>query len=137
MAFAYEPGGIVKVNPSIGASIFAKAKLLYDACGLGSIPTLTQKGVDNRWNGRQTAWTTALNLKSDWLDVKGDNTPNERKRSIEHIKIIASMGYFSVLMAVFVDEPEIKKALILQYKGTASDCFDADGNAVHRPGGEI
>ena len=46
-------------------------------------------------------------------------------------------GFFSVWMAVFADDREIRLGLIARMAGTAADCFDASGLPVPRPGGRI
>ena len=45
--------------------------------------------------------------------------------------------YFSIWMTVFADDVEMKRMIIEKFIGTASDCFDKDGNPVPRNNGQI
>jgi hypothetical protein len=46
-------------------------------------------------------------------------------------------GHWSIWMTVFETVKEIRLALIAAIPGTDTACFDADGNPVVRPGGQI
>lgn len=49
------------------------------------------------------------------------------------IDTATSTGFFSVWMAVFQDYPEIRGRLLQAFPGTATNCFDANGNPAESP----
>ena len=55
--------------------------------------------------------------------------------SIAHLA--AQRGFFSVWFTVFEAHQDVKAALIRHFKGTATNCFDADFNPINRNGADI
>ncbi len=92
-------------------------------------PQLTRK--DRRWLKRREAWGIALqafhNLQQE---------PSEAMRQQIVINAIG-VGFWSVWMTVFADDPDMKRRFVAGFVGTARDCFDAEMNPVARPGGQI
>ena len=59
------------------------------------------------------------------------------KRTTLILDTAEGYGFFSVWMAVFAKDRDIRCGLIGRMAGTAADCFDGDGLPVLRPAGRI
>lgn len=88
---------------------------------------------DRRYQFRAEAWLKAEKVKDTYLR-KGADPEIGRLISDE---LAPATGFFSVWMAVFADRPEMLRAFIMAFPGTAADCFAADGTSVLRPGGRF
>ena len=62
---------------------------------------------------------------------------NPSIRSIVAEVLAPSKGFFSVWMTVFCNHPDMLNMFIQNFRGTDADCFDNEGQAVHRPGGRL
>jgi hypothetical protein len=53
------------------------------------------------------------------------------------LDLAAALGFFSIWITVFADDPGLKEAFVQRFAGTAADCFDANFDLQTRPGGRI
>jgi len=137
LAFEYEDG-LVKLKEgylkSIAPSTFEKAKRMFEDLKLDNIP-ISPREKDRRWFSRNNTYDQAKVSLQSWLKAKGTSLKDEMKGRI--ISLAVSSGFFSVWMAVFQDEPEIRNSLINGFVGTSKECFDTVGDPIPRIGGEI
>ena len=88
---------------------------------------------DRRWEKRREAWGKALRA----LDrLQKESTVSMREQIVE---TATSTGFFSVWMAVFAADADMRKRFISAFPGTSGigECFDANTNPIPRPGGAI
>lgn len=135
LAFVYTEGGLVRLAQDLSSSQREKAQALLDLVGLQRHPARGRTNLsrtDYRWQQRDQAWKVAELCKERFITLA-------RSDEAKDLVLIAAQGqgFFSIWMTVFEDEPEIKKALIQLFPGTAPSCFDSDGKALNRPGGSI
>lgn len=105
--------------------------------------TLALVGLDRRAsevvdsNGRLVAIDRVAQRMEIWLiaqDSKNDlqaNTSDAFRRQIA--RTAAGHGFFSIWMTVFADDPAVRKLLIAEFRGTATDCFDPDTTQTISP----
>ncbi len=87
---------------------------------------------DRRWQKRKEAWGVALLARKALVE----NPTDQLRESIVHNAI--SRGFWSVWMAVFHDDVEMRRRLLDWFPGTATNqCFDANTVPKRRPGGQI
>lgn len=131
--FEYNPNsGDVKVNLLLSDTEKAIAKNTLDLIGLDrktGHPKITQ--ADERWKER---FDTLRVAHETFADLKNNDTPEMRKQIVLNAQ---GRGFFSVWMTVFKDDPDMLNRLINAFPGTAGDCFDQQGKAIHRPQGRI
>lgn len=135
LAFSYE-GGLPAIKEGylkdVSVEAYEKARAVFDGIALNFQP----QGIrdkDKRWMKRIETLGIAEESKAAWQKMKGTDFEDDQ---LKNITIMAkSCGFFSVWMMVFKEEKKVKKSLIKAFRGTASDCFDDDGNAVRRPHG--
>lgn len=105
--------------------------------------TLALTGLDKRAsavldsNGQLIAIDRVAQRMEIWLiaqDSKDDlqTNPNDAFRR-QIARTATGHGFFSIWMAVFQDEPEVRKFLIQAFAGTAADCFDPISTAFLSP----
>ncbi len=126
--FEYKEGGYVEIHPRlIDPSKIAKAEKLRDLFGLDKYPgnpkyPITSKHpigfpeTDKRWEERRRAWETACRKLKEF-------EANELLAS-QVVEFAKQRGFFSVWYHVFSGHIEVKKALVENFRGTATDCFD-------------
>ncbi|MBR6059028.1 MAG: HNH endonuclease [Victivallales bacterium] len=131
LALQYSDGGIVGVNDSLPKEIQEKAWRLIKLVGLDRIPPDASID-DNRWKERREAWKNAQREKNYLSSLSMRNQQTGREMIITMVN-----EYFSIWMTVFADDVEMKRMIIEKFIGTASDCFDKDGNPVPRNNGQI
>lgn len=116
LSLVYEEAGVVKVNPTLSTESQTNAQALIDFLKLdkGPVPSLADK--DGRCEMRRKTWElaqTALRMYDgsqsslDWL-----------------IMLAKAHGGWSIWFTVFKDFDEVRKALIEEFPGTDSNCFD-------------
>ncbi|HQU43323.1 MAG TPA: hypothetical protein PK867_10960 [Pirellulales bacterium] len=87
---------------------------------------------DRRWQKRKEAWGIALRARKDLAE----NPTDQVRDSI--VQIAISRGFWSVWMAVFHDDVEMRRRFLNWFPGTATnECFDVDTIPKQRPGGRI
>lgn len=133
-ALTYSRGGFVQITENLLDTQKQKAQALLDLVGLQRHPASENKPTDKdkRWQQREEAWQTATIARGHYETL-------ERQEEAKELVLTVAInnGFFSVWMSVFADYPEIKTELIKSFPGTASSCFDAEGNPVNRPSGNI
>ena len=129
-ALTYTRGGFVQIAEDLSPEQINKVKALTDLVGLQRHPASEDKPTDRdkRWQQREEAWKTATIARRLYDSL-------EREEEAKEFVLIAAIenGFFSVWMSVFADYPEIKTELITSFAGTASSCFDDNGDSINRP----
>jgi len=139
-AFVYDSEGRITTSSSLSAQDRALADSTWKMVNLNKHPDLDSgfeepSPKDERWLHRKQAWAVASRQKTR-LDSLSNHPEINSFR--EDAAIIANeRGMFSVWMSVFDSDIEMKKLLIQKFQGTATDCFDGNGNAVARPSGQL
>ncbi len=107
--FSYLPDGIVRVRDDLSEPIRTKAQKLFDLVGLGRCPVNESRARDLRWRKRREAWGLAKSAQQlvkqgadiDWM-----------------IQLAKAVGFFSVWMTVFADDPQMCDRLRRSFLGT-------------------
>ena len=137
LAFKYDLG-LPKLNDDYLRSkddlIYSQARNIFTDLCLDNIPR-NANDKDRRYKNRNNAYNRAKDALSSWNRAKDTDFEDDFKKSI--CVTAKAMGFFSVWMNVFEDEPMIRVALIHAFEGTALDCFDLEGLAISRPSGKI
>lgn len=131
-AFHYEKDLAPQINFNLDASQQIIATETLELTGLDREPLhpkLSKK--DRRWIERKEAWDDALSVKED---LKSDSS-EVMKTTI--IRLAKARGFFSVWMAVFADDIDMRQRLINDFKGTSKVCFDINTQPIHRTGGQL
>lgn len=137
LALNYSRGGFVAVRPGLTGGVDVLAGNLVSLVNLerhksGSGRKPTRR--DKRWSQRDEVWRLAEIKKAELSQA----SPRALVKDMNNVVQIAlGFGFFSVWMTVFDDVPEIKGRLVSAFKGTAPDCFEADGSLKNRSGGRI
>lgn len=108
-AFSYLPEGVVRVRDDLSEPIRTKAQKLFDLVGLGRRPTNNSRVRDLRWRKRREAWgqaNFALQQVKKGADVEWV------------IQLAKAVGFFSVWMTVFADDPQMCDRLRRSFPGT-------------------
>ena len=106
-AFVYQSSGLVSVNQELAADEHRKASALFDLVGLGK-----RESTDKRRRQRRQAWGKAIrardrgykNNSRDWRDWAVD--------------VALDTGFFSIWMAIFHDDEDMRRRLIEAFPGT-------------------
>ncbi|MFT4927617.1 MAG: hypothetical protein ACI8WB_003730 [Phenylobacterium sp.] len=130
LAFEYVSQGIVKPAANLSLQLRAKAIAAIELTGLDRKPNL-QTASDRRWQNRRETWGIANDSKQDLAEYDNDAMRRQIARTAE------ARGYWSIWMTVFADDSDMLNRLIQLLPGTATDCFDIDGQPVARTGGKI
>lgn len=119
LSIHYGQGGLVQIHPNLiaGSPEYQKAKTLIELVGLDKCPA---KLGDNRWRRRDDVWKLAVRYEDKYRQT---NTTIE-----DIIELAKPRGFFSIWFTVFEDHPDVKKALILNFSGTTTTCFDSQNN---------
>lgn len=104
-AFEYRSDGRVNVDGNLSQDESCKAKALFDLVGLGEMGTST----DRRLRKRRQAWDQAV--------IARDRIDSDDSRILA-VKIAVNIGFFSVWMAVFQDDSDMRQRLIGAFPGT-------------------
>ena len=103
-AFTYRSGGRVNVNGDLDGAERGKACALFGLVGLGGAGSRT----DRRRHKRRRAWDQAVTVRS----IIGD----ENSRVLA-VKVALGAGFFSVWMAVFHDDEDMRRRLVEAFPG--------------------
>ncbi len=132
--FIYGPEGVVHIatiNDSVEA---ARAKATEEMVHLtrrpGSGLTREQvlRGSDNRWKKRKEAWDEAAFARKQ---LERSDTPEMRRQIL---KTAHALGFWSVWMTVFHDDPNMQQALCGEcFEGTALDRVHPIPSHARRP----
>ncbi len=130
-AFTYSEGGIVKPSEELDVELREKAEATIKLVGLDRYPLNDPKASDRRWQNRREAWDIAIRSKERL-------SRNKNKDFREIITdLMTSRAYWSVWMTVFQNDSDMLKRFIEAVPGTATECFDENGNPLLRPGGQV
>ena len=134
-ALEYIAGGMVVPSKSLDPNIAAKAAALIDLVGLDRNPAQPAPKQptdrDKRYMDREEQWRLAQVVRDG---LKDNNTDFTRSLVVDTVKM---SGFFSIWIAAFHDDPDMRKRLVEAYVGTARDCFESDWTLKARPGGHI
>ena len=104
-AFLYRSGGRVSVNDRLAQGEHGKASALFGLVGLGGLGTRT----DRRRHKRHQAWEQAVKVRSL---INDDNSQSLA------VDVALGTGFFSVWMAVFHDDEDMRQRLVDAFPGT-------------------
>lgn len=132
LAFTYD-NGIPQLDTTYLSScpltVQKQAHNLFTDLHLDNIPK-APSDKDRRHLSRTNAYNRAKEYLSIWLRAKGTALRDDLLGIV--CATAEDLGFFSVWMNVFQDEPTIRVALIRKIKGTAQDCYDSNGNPKPR-----
>ena len=134
-SFDYKAGGWVEPKGTLMKPLRDKAQKLIDLVGLDrhpGQPTAKQPAKrDQRYMHREEVWQLAK-LQREAL---ARNDSQDLRAAIAELS--RGYGFFSIWMATFHDDPDMRRRFVACLKGTALDCFDVNWDCVTRPGGHI
>jgi len=132
LAFTYQ-SAIIKANGQLNSSQVRIAQSTIDLMGLDRYPGGSNKptNADTRWISRHESWRVANTSLADW-----NSSPSESMRR-QIGRTASGTGHFSIWMEVFKNEPEVRKELISSFTGICRNCFNAEGNPIPRPNGDL
>lgn len=134
-AIEYKAGGLVEPSSALEPHIKQKATALIELVGLdrhpGQPPAKQPSNRDRRYMDREEAWSFAQNARNLLLN-------NSDKTTREFIVSAAKKsGFFSIWIAAFHDDSDMRRRLVEAHVGTARDCFEDDWALKSRLGGHI
>lgn len=126
-AFIYDELGTVEPHPTLPPAARALAVALRDLTGLNRMThpnwdELVAFSALGRVGQRVQAWLQAKEARTDF--DAGRTWAGAIAREA------AATGFFSIWMAAFDGNPEVRRALIEAFPNTALDCFDANAVCV-------
>ncbi len=130
-ALAYSEAGVVSPAAFLNEDQREKADNIIKLVGLDKQPGNNPAASDRRWRNRLETWGIATKALSDLAELNHDAMRNII------VELAEAKGYWSIWMTVFQDDPDMLRRFIAALPGTASDCFNDDGEAVARPTGQI
>lgn len=107
-AFVYRSGGRVSVKDGLAPDENREASAQFDLVGLGGMGTRT----DRRRHKRRRAWDQAVEARK----LISDNDSR-----ILAVRLASGIGFFSVWMAVFHDDEDMRQRLVDAFPGTRTD----------------
>lgn len=118
-------GGLLQIKNGISTIEKEKIASFIQLVGLDRIPNHKNYSVaDDRWENRYETYNKAERQLMKY--EKGET-------DLENIIALAkSHGFFAVWFSIFQAHPEVKKALINAFVGTAKDAFDQNFNPIPR-----
>ena len=127
-AYVYGEGGTATVNPSLPDQEKVKAQNMLNLIGLQKTENYSQlSGNDRRrLSSRRQDWEQALLKLADYEAGV--------LKSPEALAKYARKDCFSIWYSVFAKHTEVRLALIAIHRGTASHCFDEQGNPIPKLG---
>ena len=131
LALAYSKGGFVQVAEGLGTDLSQRAQTLIDLVGLDrhsakGWPRPAKR--DQRWQDRNDAWDMAEHCRAIF------ETLGKSNEALDHvIQVAKGYGFFSAWFVIFSRYGSVKRALIETFPGTATSCFNAQGEPVKRP----
>ena len=134
-AIEYKAGGLVEPSPTLDPHIKQKATALIELVGLdrhpGQPPAKQPAPRDKRYMDREEAWNLAQLTR---ITLASNNNDTIR---ILVVSMAKKCGFFSIWIAAFYDDPEMRRLLVEAHAGTAKDCFESDWTLKSRVGGHI
>ncbi len=134
-AIEYGAGGLVGPSLTLDPKIAPKAAALIDLVGLDRHPgqpaAKQPTDRDKRYLEWEEKWKLAQLMREK---LTGNNTNTFR----DVLVILAKeSGFFSIWIAAFHDDPDMRRRLVEAYVGTARDCFENDWTLKARVGVNI
>jgi hypothetical protein len=127
LCFEYELDRAPRVAGRLEAAARKRAEATLSLMGLDREPGHPDLSArDRRWRKRLEAWGKAIIAKKG-IDSKGIETMGDSVAATAH-----STGFFSVWMAVFADNPQMRNLLVNWFRGTAKDCYGGQGQSIPR-----
>lgn len=131
-AYAYTMDGRVVVQGGLMHELQEMAERTLALTGLDKRASLVTDS-----NGRLVAIDRVAQRMEIWLiaqDSKCDlqSNPNDAFRR-QIVRTAIGHGFFSIWMSVFEDDVAVRKLLIYEFTGTASDCFDPNTTTTVSP----
>ncbi len=134
-AIEYKAGGLVEPSPTLAADIKPKVAALISLVGLDRHPgqpvAKQPKIRDKRYLEREEKWQLAQVMRGK---LANNNTADFREVLVNLAK---ESGFFSIWIAAFHDDPDMRRRLVDAHVGTAKDCFAEDWSLKSRLGGHI
>lgn len=132
-SFEYNEGGCITVAQWLSPDMKEKAICTLKLTGLDKTPLDNDRASDRRWLNRKEVWEIAQLALSR---LRSNNIEDMRAQIVDTMK---GHGYWSIWMAVFHEDADMRGRFIQAMSGTDSNCFDAtNGYApVQRIGGAI
>lgn len=129
-ALEYLPDGRITVHSELDSTQRRIAQNTIDLTGLGRVPP-NVSALDRRWLHRRDTWSKAVDVRDS---LAGQDTPTVRKLITE---LAVATGHWSIWMAVFSGDADMRRRFIAAFVGTSATCFDADTIPVRRTGGAL
>jgi len=134
-AIEYKQGGLVQPLPNLDPAIATRATALIELVGLDRHPgqpsAKQPTDRDRRYMEREQKWQLARLMRTKL--ASNDNI--DFRETIVFLAV--ESGFFSIWIAAFHDDPEMRRRLVEAHVGTARDCFEADWSLKGRIGGRI
>lgn len=134
-ALKYSAGGLVEASPKLDPLIVSKASALIDLVGLDRHPgqPLAKRPTDRdkRYLEREEKWALAQLMRDR---LKSMNNAAFRDTVVS---LATQSGFFSIWIAAFEDDQDMRRRLVEAHVGTARDCFEPDWSLKSRAGGHI
>lgn len=133
-AFEYTTAGVVVGHSALGQTDADKAQATISLVGLDRYPgspagNPTQ--ADLRWQRRREVWTLANQCVAR---LAANNSIEVRELIVE---TALGRGMFSIWWTAFAGDVDMRRRLREAFVGTDPTSFDAEENAVARPGGQL
>lgn len=131
LAFLYHSDGRIEPAQALGRSLRSVAEATVELLGLDQIskPPVDKKrrhAIEQRRKERKDRWLVASQVR-----VQMENDPANSELREAFVNLVKKTGYFSIWMAVFADDPDMRNRLIDAFPGTReSGCFDANGAPI-------
>jgi hypothetical protein len=127
--------GLVEIE-QLDAATTALAEALRQLVGLDKDPgnpdpARRPSAADRRWHTRQETWDLAEVSRHD---LSQNDTPQLRSQIV---RTAVARGGFGIWFTVFLEDQDMRQRLIAAFPGSTTDCFDAAGLPVLRPGGRL
>ncbi len=134
-AIEYGVGGLVKPSAALDPHVLPKVAALIGLVGLDRHPgqpaAMQPTDRDKRYLEREEKWKLAQHLR----DTLGTHNSDYVRDLI--VTVAKEAGFFSIWMAAFHDDPDMRRRLVEAHIGTSADCFEADWSLKTRVGGHI
>lgn len=133
-AIEYRAGGLVEPSPTLDLQIAPKVAALIGLVGLDRHPGKPDKQPtdrDKRYMEREEKWQLAQRMREM---LTRNNNADFRDALVNLAK---EAGFFSIWIAAFHDDTDMRRRLVEAHVGTARDCFEFDWSLKTRVGGHI
>ncbi|NNB55722.1 HNH endonuclease [Pseudomonas fragi] len=134
-AIEYRAGGLVEAASSLDPQIVPKATALIGLVGLDRHPgqpaDKQPTDRDKRYLDREEKWKLAQDMRVRLM--RNDN--DDYREAL--VNLAKESGFFSIWIAAFHDDADMRRRLVEAHIGTARDCFENDWTLKTRVGGHI